>query len=64
MQTTTITRLAKEAPPRDACYAFAVGDERFVGVVRDVIPVGEAKADITVEMTTREHQRMLAAVSR
>jgi len=64
METTTITRMATEAPPRDACYAFAVGDECFVGVVRDVVPVGEAEANITVEMTTREHERMLAAVGR
>lgn len=63
MQTTTITRLAKDAPPRDACYAFAVGGERFVGVVREVEPAGEAEARITVEMTTREHRRMLDAVA-
>jgi len=64
METTTISRLAKEAPPPEACYGFAVGDEHFVGVVRDVVPVGETQADITIEMTTSEHQRMLASANR
>jgi hypothetical protein len=63
MRTTTVTRPAQEAPAPDACYAFAVGGERFVGVVRDVLPVGASEAEITVEMTTREHQRLLVADS-
>jgi hypothetical protein len=63
MQTTTVTRPAGEAPPPDACYAFAVGGQRFVGVVREVLAVGKSEAEITVEMTTSEHQRMLAAVN-
>jgi hypothetical protein len=61
MQTTTLTRPANEAPVPDACFAFDVGDEQFVGVVREVVAIDRARADITVEMTNSEHRRMLAA---
>jgi hypothetical protein len=61
MQTHAIMRLAKDAPPLDSCYQFAAGGERFVGVVANVVPVGDADVRITLSMTTAEHERLLAA---
>jgi len=61
MRTATIISLAEDAPPLDSCYRFHHGDERFTGVVDNVVRVGEHAVEITLSMTGAEHERLLAA---
>ena len=39
-------------------YAFADGDEHFVGEVREVAPVGERRLQITLSMASSEYKRL------
>jgi hypothetical protein len=57
--TTTVTRLASEAPPLGARYAFADGGRTFSGIVVNVVPLGEKHATITLELTADEHRRLI-----
>ena len=61
MRTATIISLAEDAPPLDSCYRFHHGDERFTGVVDNVVRVGEHAVEITLSMTASEHERLLAS---
>jgi hypothetical protein len=61
MRTATIIRLAEDAPPLDSCYRFEQGDERFAGVVDNVVRIAEHAVEITLSMTAAEHERLLAA---
>jgi hypothetical protein len=61
MRTATIIRLAEDAPPLDSCYRFEQGDERFAGVVDNVVRIAEHTVEITLSMTAAEHERLLAA---
>ena len=61
MRTATIIRPPEDAPPLDSCYRFGHGDERFAGVVDDVVRIGEHAVEITLSMTAAEHERLLAA---
>ena len=61
MRTATIISLAEDAPPLDSCYRFEQGDERFAGVVDNVVRIAEHTVEITLSMTGAEHERLLAA---
>ncbi len=64
MPTVTVTR--------PAGYALHVGDgyelerdgQHFNGVVRGIVPADERHVDITLEMTSGEYHRLVAALSR
>jgi hypothetical protein len=60
MRIATIIRPVEDAPPLDSCYRFDHGDERFAGVVDDVVRIGEHAVEITLSMTGAEHERLLA----
>jgi hypothetical protein len=63
MPTITVTR--------PAGYPFHVGDgyeferdgQHFNGVVRDIMPADARHVDITLEMSTGEYRRVLAALN-
>jgi hypothetical protein len=62
MQTTTITRAIGDANFHVGdTYSFAVGDEHFDGVIRDLGAADDTHWSITLEMTDDEHRRMLAS---
>jgi hypothetical protein len=39
-------------------YDFADGDEHFFGEVREVVPVGEKRLQITLSMSSAEYNRL------
>jgi len=45
-------------------YAFERDGQHFDGVVRDIAVADERHVDITLEMSTGEYRRTLAALSR
>jgi len=61
MRTATIITPAEDAPPLDSCYRFDRGEERFAGVVDNVVRLGEHAVEITLTMTAAEHDRLLAS---
>jgi hypothetical protein len=62
MPTTTITRAFGDANFHVGdTYNFAMGDERFDGVISDLRVADDTHWSITLEMTGDEHHRMLAS---
>jgi hypothetical protein len=57
--TATVTRLASEVPPLGARYAFSDGGRTFLGVVTNVVPLGEKHATVTLELMPDEHRRLI-----
>jgi hypothetical protein len=57
--TTTVVRLASEAPPLGRRYAFANGGRTFMGVVAKVAVFGDKHVTLTIELTGAEHRRLI-----
>jgi hypothetical protein len=64
MPTVTVTRPAGDAFHVGDGYEFEHDGQRFNGVVRDIGLADERRLDVTLEVSTGDYRRMLAALDR
>jgi hypothetical protein len=59
MTTTTVVRLLSEVPSLGARYAFSNGRRTFLGIVKNVVPLGERHATVTLELMASERRHLI-----